>query len=77
MPAGPSPTAFSFISSQACLRKGEGAGGWIREFSFGFEKRNHLAVGEKYPRALLCCLLAARQHELKGLRSPQANPTIS
>lgn len=52
-PAGPSPTAFSFISLQACLRKGEGAGGWIGEFSFVFEKRNHLAVGEKKSRPIL------------------------
>lgn len=53
------PTAFSCISypCKPVFGKGREPGGWIRVFSFVFEKRNHLSVGQKNPGALLCWLL--------------------
>lgn len=64
-PASPSPPAFSLIS----FAFGKGR---IREFCFGLEKRNHLAVGEKNNQELFCAGSSlARQHELKGLLSPR------
>lgn len=39
-PASPLPPAYSFTSLKTCLRKGAGAVGTSREFSFDFENRD-------------------------------------
>lgn len=69
-PASPSQTAFFFTSLQVCLLKGERLGD-----PGHFEKRNHLAVGDKNQELFCAGSSLAGQSELKGLLSSRKAPS--